>query len=310
MGTKIVYVGIIIMILILAFFSIPSIWSAEGQQSTRRMLEVLDQEGKKNCQIMQINDFLYTPVRINLVHQPTDSKTVTIQTEGGADAVWDGTSESFQLLARDTDIYTVEIILDYSVKHQEPRQVFYQIISGDRVLTQEGNWNHQGFTFCKIIHFFAQEAPTELTEEEIIEINNKFNSDFRSEQARTNTVIETGILILAIVVSVVGILSTLYFFIIIISQRSMANITKRPEKKLNEMITKVRKLAEVMTLQNQFLMTTNRDLKENIIKKIPSLQQSLWFPKRMFQSLYLWMMRKLTNNSKKSMKKRIKKNMG
>lgn len=265
MGAKIVYVGIIIVILVLAWYSIPQVW---GQQSTRRMLEVLDQEGKRNCEVWQINDFLYTPVRINLVHQPISNHQISITTEGDGDVVWDGTKESFQLIARDTDRYTAEIVLDYEVKHEEPRQVFFQVIAGDRKLMMEGNWVHEGFTFCKIIDFFAQEEPTELTEEEIIEINNKFNSDFRAEQARTNTVIETGILILAVVVAVVGILSTMYFFILIISQRSMARVTKRPEKKLNEMITKVRKLAEVMTLQNQYLMSTNKDMKENIVQKI------------------------------------------
>lgn len=268
MGTKLVYFGIIIVILILALFSVPFIWSAEAQQQTRRMLEILKQEGKENCEVFQINDFLYKPVRINLVHEPIKTHQVTITSEGGGEVFWDGSPETFQMVARDTDRYTAEIILDYDVKHKEPRQVYYQIISADRVLTMEGNWVHEGFTFCKIIDFFTDKAPTELTEEEIIEINNKFNADFRREQASTNATIETGILVLAIIVIIAIIMLTLYFMILIISQRSMANVSKRPEKKLNEMIGKVRKLAEVMTLQNQFLMTTNREMKDNIIKKI------------------------------------------
>ena len=272
MSTKYIYLGIIIIILVLAWFTVPEVW---GQQSTRRMLEVLDQQGKEKCEIFQINDFLYTPVRINLVHQPVKNHQVSVTTEGGGEAFWDSTSESFQLVARDTDIYTAEIILDYETKSDEPRQVFFQIIAGERVIAMEGNWLHESFTFCKIIHFFAQKAPTELTEEEIIEINNKFNADFRREQASTNATIETGILVLAIITIIAIIMLTLYFMILIISQRSMANVSKRPEKKLNEMIGKVRKLAEVMTLQNQFLMTTNREMKDNIIKKIDNSLRDL-----------------------------------
>jgi hypothetical protein len=268
MGTKLVYVGIIIMILVLSSFSLPHIWSADAQQQTRRMLEILEQEGKKNCEVWQINDFLYTPVRINIVHEAVDNHQVSITSEGGGEAFWDGSAESFQMVARDTDRYTAEIILDYETKHEEPRQVFYQIISGDRILMMEGNWVHEGFTFCKIIDFFTDKAPTELTEEEIIEINNKFNADFREEQASSNTTIETGILILAIVVVVVGILVTLYFIIIIIGQRSMSAVTKRPEKKLNMMIEKVRKQSDVLTLVIQSFMATNEDMKKNIIGKI------------------------------------------
>ncbi len=268
MGTKLVYVGIIIMILVLAWFSVPNVWSAEAQQTTRRMLEILKQEGKQNCEVWQINDFLYKPVRINIVHEPVATHQVSITSEGGGESFWDGSPETFQMVARDTDRYTATIILDYEVKHKDPRQVFFQVISGDRILMMEGNWVHEGFTFCKIIDFFTDKAPTELTEEEIIEINNKFNADFRREQASTNTTIETGILILAIIVIIAVIMMTLYFIILIISQRSMAQVSKRPEKKLNIMIDRVRKLADVMTLLNQAILSTNKDMKGNIIKKI------------------------------------------
>ncbi len=215
MGTKLVYFGIIIMILVLAWFSVPHVWSAEAQQQTRRMLEILKQEGKENCEVFQINDFLYKPVRINLVHEPVTTHQVSITTEGGGEVFWDGSPETFQMVARDTDRYTAEIILDYDIKHEEPRQVYYQIISADRVLTMEGNWVHEGFTFCKIIDFFTDKAPTELTEEEIIDINNKFNADFRREQASTNTTIETGILVPTVIIA--KSLNELSIFLIMLS---------------------------------------------------------------------------------------------
>jgi len=150
MNTKLVYFGIIIVILVLAWFTVPQVWA---QQSTRKMLQQLQAEGRSNCEVWQINDFLYKPVRINIVHQPVDNHIVSIKSEGGGEAFWDGSRESFQLVARDTDRYTAEIVLDYELKHEEPRQVFYQVFAEGRNLVMEGNWVHEGFTFCKIIDF-------------------------------------------------------------------------------------------------------------------------------------------------------------
>jgi len=275
MGTKIIYVGIIIMIIVLAWFSLPQVWSANAQQNTRQILKELENEGKRNCEVWQINDFLYKPVRINIVHQPVKEHQVSVTSEGGGEANWDGSPETFQLLVRDTDRYRVELVLDYEVKHEEPRQVFYQVFAEGRNLVMEGNWVHEGFTFCKIIDFWTDEAPTELTEEEIIDINNKFNSEFRQEQASSSTTIQTALLMVGIVI-VVGILLMITFFaIILISQRSMAQVTKRPEKKLNQMIERVRKLTDLLTLQNQYFLSTSEEMKTNIIKKIDNSLKDL-----------------------------------
>jgi len=263
MARKLFYFALMI-IMILGWFSVPEAMA----QSTRQMLSELQSQGKSNCEVWIINEFLYKPVRINIVHQPIDKHIVSITSEGGGEAFWDGSKETFQLVAQDTDRYTVEIVLDYEFKHEEPRQVFYQVFAQGRNLVMEGNWQHEGFTFCKIIDFWTDEAPTELTPEEIQEINNEFNSDFRREVAKQNTTVETGLLIVAIVVMVIGIMITIYFIIIIISQRAMATVSKKPAKKLNEMITTVRKLADVLRLQTQFGMTRDKEMKDKIMKKI------------------------------------------
>jgi len=233
-------------------------------QSTRQLLQQLQSEGKSNCEVWFINDFLYKPVRINIVHQPVDNHQVSITSEGGGEAFWDGSKETFQLTAVDTDRYRVEVILDYEFKHEEPRQVFYQVFSQSRNLVMEGNWVHEGFNFCKIIDFWTEQAPEELSPEEIIEINNEFNADFRREVAKQNTTVETALLIVGITIVIIGIISTVYFMIIIISQRSMARISKKPAKKLNEMIDGVRKLADVLRLQTEYNMTTDKEMKEKL----------------------------------------------
>ncbi len=267
MNTKWVYFGIIIVILVLAWFSVPQVWA---QQSTRQQLKVLEAEGEFNCEIWQINDFLYKPVRINLSHQRVDNHQVSITTEGGGESFWDGSPETFQMVARDTDRYQAKIVLDYELKHEDPRQIFYQVFAKDNTLMMEGNWVHEGFTFCKIIQFFAQQAPEELTAEQIQQENNKFNADFREEQAQSNTTIETGILVFAIVLIIIGILVTVFFVIIIMSMNQMAGVSKRPAKKLNEMIDVVRNLADVMRLQTKYSMTEDKDMREKIVKMVDS----------------------------------------
>ncbi len=87
MNTKLVYFGIIMIILVLAWFSVPQ---AFAQQSTRQLLKQLQAEGRENCEIWQINDYLYKPVRINIVHQPIDKHIVSITSEGGGEIFWDG----------------------------------------------------------------------------------------------------------------------------------------------------------------------------------------------------------------------------
>ena len=273
MNTKLVYVGIIIMVLVLAFFSIPQAW---GQQSTRQILQDLERQGITNCEVWQINEFLYKPVRIGLVHERVDEHQIKITSQDPESAVnWDGTKETFRLVTDSAGRHTVQIILDYEFKHEEPRQVFFQVFAQSNVLMMEGNWLHEGFTFCKIIDFWTIDAPTFLSTEEVLEINNKFNSDFRKEVAEQNTTVETGLLIISITVAVVGILVTLFFIVIIIAMRGMANVSKRPAKKLNEMIDKIRKLSDVLRLQTQYNMTTDKDMKEKLIQKVENSLRDL-----------------------------------
>ncbi len=273
MNTKLVYVGIIIMILVLAFFSIPQAWA---QQSTRQILQDLERQGITNCEIWQINEFLYKPVRIGLVHERVDEHQIKITSQDPESEVnWDGTKETFRMVTDSAGRHTVQIILDYEFKHEEPRQVFFQVFAQSNVLMMEGNWIHEGFTFCKIIDFWTVDAPTFLSAEEITEINNKFNSEFRREVAEQNTTVETGLLIISITVAVVGILVTLFFMVIIISMKGMATVTKRPVKKLIDMIGIVRKLADVLRLQTQYNMTTDKDMKEKMIQKVENSLRDL-----------------------------------
>jgi len=259
---------IIFLTLVALLSSLFVILPEANAQSTRQLLKQLSAEGKSGCEVWFINDFLYKPVRINIVHQSVDNHQISITSEGGGEIFWDGSKETFQLTAVDTDRYRVEIILDYEFKHEEPRQVFYQVFSQSRNLVMEGNFVHEGFTFCKIIDFWTEQAPEELTSEEIIEINNEFNADFRREVAKQNTTVETALLIVGVTIVIIAIMSTLYFMIIIISQRSMARVSKKPAKKLNEMIDGVRKLADVMRLQSEYSMSTDKEMKEKLIKNV------------------------------------------
>lgn len=273
MNRKLIYFGIIIMILFSTSISIPQVWS---QQNTRQILQDLQNQGITNCEVWQINEFLYKPVRIGLIHERVDEHEIKITSQDPESQVnWDGTKETFRLVTDSAGRHTVQVILDYETKHEEPRQVYFQVFAQSNVLMMEGNWQHEGFTFCKIIDFWTVDAPTFLTPAEITEINNKFNSEFRREVAEQNTTVENGLLVISIIVLVVGILITLFFMVIIISMRGMANVSKRPAKKLNEMVEKVRKLSDVLRLQTQYNMTTDKDMKEKLIQKVDNSLRDL-----------------------------------
>ena len=215
---------------------------ADAQQ-TRQILQELESQGITNCEIWVINEFLYKPIRIGLIHERVDEHQVKITSQDPASQVsWDGTKETFRLITDSAGRHTVQVILDYETKTKEPRDVFFQVFAQGNVLMMEGNCQHESFTFCKIIDFWTVDAPTFLSAEEITEINNKFNSEFRREVAEQNTTVENGLLVISIIVLVVGILITLFFMVIIIAMRGMANVSKRQAKKLNEMVEKVRKL--------------------------------------------------------------------
>jgi len=269
-GVIVIGLGILIGLLIF-----PQFQEADAQASTRQILQDLENQGITNCEVWVINEFLYKPVRIGLIHEAGD-QTVSISSQDPESQVsWDGTKESFRMVTDSAGRHSVQVILDYDFKHEEPRQVYFQVFAESNVLMMEGNWQHEGFTFCKIIDFWTVDAPTFLTPEEITEINNKFNSEFRAEVAEQNTTVENGLLVISIIVLVVGILITLFFMVIIIAMRGMANVSKRPAKKLNEMVEKVRKLSDVLRLQTQYNMTTDKDMKEKLIQKVENSLRDL-----------------------------------
>ena len=263
-GVMIIGLGILF-----GLFIFPQFQEADAQRSTRQMLQELERQGITNCEIWQINEFLYKPVRIVMIHERVDTHEVKITSEDPASEVnWVGSKEDFRLVTDSAGQHTAQIILDYELKHEDPRQVFFQVFAQGNILMMEGNWVHEGFNFCKIIDFTTVEAPTQLTAEEIQEENNKFNSEFRREVAEQNTTVENGLLIITIVILVVGIAITIYFIIIIMSMTGMAKVSKRPAKKLNEMIEGVRKLAEVLRLQTLYNQTTDKESKEKFAKLV------------------------------------------
>lgn len=262
--------GSILTIIIITSFTIIIILPhANGQQSTRNLLQDLESHGKTNCFVWQINDFLYKPVRISLTHETANTPQVKITSEDPASKVfWDGSKESFQLVTDSTDRHTVELNLDYAVKHDQPRQVFYQVFAKDRTLMMEGNWVSKGDTFCIVIDFWTQEAPHILTAEEIQEQNNKFNSDFRAEVASQSTTTQNGLIILSIVVVVSAILSVVFFISVILTQRSLGKVADKPVKKLNEVIEKIRRTDDVMELTTNSILKNDKEFREQSMTKI------------------------------------------
>ena len=249
---------------------------ADAQIPTQQYVQRLEQEGKNNCEVFQINEFFYKPIRINMVHDRVKDHNVSIRSSDPASEVfWEGSFQTFQMVTDSTDRFDVEVILDYEQKHEEPRQIYYQIYAQDNVLMMEGNWSHEGFTFCKVFSFFANEQPYVPTFDDIQEQNNKFNADFRKEVASSNTSMQNGMITVSVVVLIVGIFTGLVFFLIIVSLKSMGRIGQKPVKKLDEMIGLVRSVSENLKLVSDHLLRTNANVKTEIVGEINNVLHDL-----------------------------------
>jgi len=249
---------------------------ADAQIPTQQYVQKLEAEGKNNCEVFQINEFFYKPIRINMVHDRVKDHQVSIRsTDPESEVFWEGSFQTFQMVTSSTDRFDIEVILDYEIKHKEPRQIYYQIYAMDNILMMEGNWVHEGFTFCKVFSFFAGEQPYIPTFDDIQEQNNKFNADFRKEVALSNTSMQNGMITVSIVVLIVGIFVGLVFFLIIVSLKSMGRIGKKPVKKLDEMIGLVRSVTENLKLVSDHLLRTNANTKTEIVGEINHVLKDL-----------------------------------
>lgn len=257
------------IVIFFAFIMLSSTIMAFAQIPTQQMVQRLEAEGKPNCEISQFNEFFYKPIRINMVHDRVIDHSVSIQSKDPESVVhWEGSFQTFQLVTDSPDRFDVEIILDYEEKHEEPRQVWYQIYGLDNVLMAEGNYVHEGFTFCKVFSFTTTDPPHILTSEEIQAENNAFNSDFRKEVALSNTSVQNALLLIGIVTLVVGTVVGLIFFVIIVSLRSMGKIGNKPVKKLNDMIENVRTTNDNLKLVADHLIATDTRAKDEITSEL------------------------------------------
>ncbi len=242
---------------------------AYAQVPTQQYVQRLEAEGKMNCEVSQFNEFFYKPIRINMVHDRVIDHSVSIQSKDPESVVhWEGSFQTFQLVTDSPDRFDVEIILDYEDKTDKPRQVWYQIYGLDNVLMAEGNYVHEGFTFCKVFSFTTTDPPHILTSEEIQEENNAFNSQFRKEVALSNTSVQNALLLIGVVQLVVGTIVGLVFFVIIVSLKSMGKIGNKPVKKLNDMIENVRTTNDNLKLVSDHLIMTDTRAKDEITNEL------------------------------------------
>ncbi len=264
-------ITVYIVVIFIAFIMLSStiMAFAYGQVPTQQYVQRLESEGKMNCEVHQFNEFFYKPIRINMVHDRVVDHSVSIQSKDPESVVhWEGSFQTFQMVTDSPDRFDVEIILDYEDKHENPRQVYYQIYGLDNVLMHEGNYVHEGFTFCLVYSFTTTDPPHILTSEEIQQENNAFNSEFRQEVAFSNTSVQNALLLIGIVVLVIGIVVGLVFFVIIVSMRSMGKIGNKPVKKLNDMIENVRTTNDNLKLVSDHMIMTDTRIKDEILNEI------------------------------------------
>lgn len=147
--------------------------SAHAQLSIEGTLEDLADAGNPNCEVLQINEFLYAPVRLELEHEKATTKVPDIKARDPAsEPQYEARPDAFIFETGNfTDSYEFEIIWDYDVPSEAPKQVFYRIFTAEDILTFEGNWVSTDNQFCRVFSFKVEAQPQFPTAEEINEAN-------------------------------------------------------------------------------------------------------------------------------------------
>jgi len=252
MNSKWVYFGIILVILVLAWYSVPFVWAQELRKNPEQLLRELRSQGLTNCEIMQIHQNFYLPIRIELTHDPVTEQLLETSSTDPESSLQLVKRNNFLSIATDSpDRHVIKVVLDYQTKHNDPRIVFYKLFSESNLLIQEGNWVHEGFQFCKVFDILIGDAPHILTADEIQDANNKANRENFDETIGLLESSQQWVILIGIIVVLNGLIQggVTWMFFLVRKKDNARSLSLM--KKQNTLVTKTEQIAENMILQSQ-----------------------------------------------------------
>ena len=196
---------VIVMLIFALILLIPA--TAFAQMSRGSIENALSTEENENCEYISIQEGLDTPMRLSLTYPSTPNVIPSISgTDPQSLFASDFNNQGFFFATNSTDLFTIEIHIDYESTTMESRNFLYEIFTNDNMVKQVGNWQSDRSNFCKIIELNTAPPVHIMTDEEIIDTIAGYEKEqhaiTQTKQDQTNDMIS----IIVIAVTGVGLL--------------------------------------------------------------------------------------------------------
>ena len=214
---------VVVLLMFALILLIPA--TAFGQLSRGSIENALSSDENENCEYMSIQDGVDTPMRFSLTYPSTPNVIPSVQgTDPQSLFASDFNNEGFFFATNSTDLFTIELHIDYDSTANTPRNFMYELFTNDNMVNQVGNWQSDRNNICKIIELNASPAPHVMTDEEIINTIAGYNKEqHESTQAKQD---QTNDMISIIVIAVTGVGLTfiiILFFMKLTKSKDTAN---------------------------------------------------------------------------------------
>ena len=214
---------VVVLLMFALILLIPA--TAFGQLSRGSIENALSTEENENCEYISIQDGVDTPMRFSLTYESTPNVIPSVKgTDPQSLFASDFNNEGFFFATNSTDLFTIEINIDYDDPSSKSRNYLYEIFTNDNMVKQVGNWQSDRNSFCKIIELNTSPAPHIMTDEEIIDTI----AEYEREQHETTHLKQdqTNDMISIIVIAVTGVGLTfivILFFMKLSKSKDTAN---------------------------------------------------------------------------------------
>ena len=204
---------LVVLLIFALILLIPA--TAFGQLSRGSIENALSTDENENCEYLSIQDGVDTPMRFTLTYPSTPNVIPSVKgTDPQSLFASDFNNEGFFFATNSTDLFTIEIHIDYDSTSNESRNFLYEIFTNDNMVNQVGNWHTDRNNFCKIIELNTAPAPHIMTDEEIIDTIAEYEREQHEithlKQDQTNDMIS----IIVIAVTGVGLTFIVILFFI------------------------------------------------------------------------------------------------
>jgi hypothetical protein len=214
---------VVVLLIFALILLIPA--TAFGQLSRGSIENALSSDENENCEYMSIQDGVDTPMRFSLTYPSTPNVIPSVQgTDPQSLFASDFNNEGFFFATNSTDLFTIELHIDYDSTTNISRNFMYELFTNDNMVNQVGNWQSDRNNICKIIELNASPAPHVMTDEEIINTIAGYEKEQHEvthlKQDQTNDMISI------IVISVTGVGLTfiiILFFMKLTKSKDTAN---------------------------------------------------------------------------------------